>query len=167
MPFKIRRCLEDFHERQIVLVGHGISSDLAVLKSLDFFEHTNIMAKLDTYLLARNLQLGHLKLKDLLTQLHCPIHFRFHNAGNDANLALRAVLLLGWKMAMTTTSIQSQPNYDDIRIRANLLRFFSIKDIIGRNQTKAIQRKHARYRSLAEQEELREERRRKRQTCFN
>jgi hypothetical protein len=74
-----------------------MSSDVDALKALGFdFQENLVITKLDTYLLARNLQMGHLTLKNLLMDLDCPCNFKFHNVDN-ANFTLRALLLLSIK----------------------------------------------------------------------
>ena len=52
---KINDCLRTYQNRSIILVGHGISNDLTTLKALGFdFQENLVIAKLDTYLLARD-----------------------------------------------------------------------------------------------------------------
>ncbi|KUJ17232.1 uncharacterized protein LY89DRAFT_748562 [Mollisia scopiformis] len=98
MLSKINTCLRIYQNRSIILVGHGVSNDLAALKSLGFdFQKNRVIAKLDTYLLAQDLQMGDFTLKNRLMELKCPCNFKFHNASNDTNFALRALLLLGIK----------------------------------------------------------------------
>jgi hypothetical protein len=71
--------------------------DLLNSRAWENYQDNLVIAKFDTYLLARDLQMGHLTLKNLLMGLNCPCNLRFHNAGNDANFTLRALLLLGIK----------------------------------------------------------------------
>jgi hypothetical protein len=78
--------------RNIVLVGYGLRSDLLVLRKRGImFE--SIVAKLDTTYIAREVLGMNFKLQGLLKTLGCP-NENIHNAGNDANFALRAFLLL-------------------------------------------------------------------------
>lgn len=98
MLIKINNCLRIYQNRSIILVGHGISGDLAAIKALGFdFQENQVIAKLDTYLLARYLQMGDFTFENLLMELKCPSNFKLHNGGNDANVALRALLSLGVK----------------------------------------------------------------------
>ena len=83
-------------DRNIVLVGHGMTEDGKVPSSLGSKLRNSAITSLDTYVIARNLGLKNLTLLELLQQLGCP-RGKFHNAGNDANLSLRAVLLLAIK----------------------------------------------------------------------
>ena len=84
--------------RNIILVGHGFSSDLHVLRSIGFDLETSVVGILDTEAMARTIfgpsdTRGGLRLKNILAKLNCPVE-RCHVAGNDANFTLRALLLL-------------------------------------------------------------------------
>jgi hypothetical protein len=80
-----------------VLVGHGFFPDLYVLQSLGF-DFETVVGILDTELLARAVfgpsdVRGALRLGDILANLKCRVE-GCQVAGNDANFALRVLLLL-------------------------------------------------------------------------
>jgi hypothetical protein len=83
--------------RNIVLVGHGLRSDLLILRKrgILFEEISTIVAKFDTTYMAKEVLGMNFRLQGLLQTLHCPDK-NLHNAGNDANFALRALLLLAY-----------------------------------------------------------------------
>lgn len=83
--------------RNIVLVGHELRSDLLILRkhSIMFEEFKTIVAKLDTTYLAQGVLGANFRLESLLQYLQCPYQ-NLHNAGNDANFTLRALLLLAY-----------------------------------------------------------------------
>ncbi|CAG8984201.1 hypothetical protein HYALB_00004184 [Hymenoscyphus albidus] len=92
MGNKIKQFLP--RDRKIVLVGHGISGDIAALRKLRInLGPTAIMGTLDTCTIFRELTGRITKLKDILVDVGC-IFSRLHNASNDANFTLRALLLL-------------------------------------------------------------------------
>jgi hypothetical protein len=156
MLSKINSCLRVYQNKSIILVGHGFSNDLAALKALGFdFQKNQVIAKLDTYLLARDLQMGHLSLKNLIIELNCPCNVKFHNAGNDANFTLRALLLLGIKAIRAVESNETSE-------RVEILWWIAMGEVLSRKKKKSIQRKAAKTRTLEKQEEIREERRQKR-----
>ena len=157
MLLKINNCLRIYQNRSIILVGHGVSSDLAALKALGFdFQENLVIAKLDTYLLARDLQMGHLTLKNLLMELNCPCNLKFHNAGNDANFTLRALLLLGIKAIGTAESSETSE-------RVKILWWIAMEGVLSQKKKKCIRRKAAKTRTLEEQEEIRVKRRQHRE----
>lgn len=157
MLSKINDCLRIYQNRSIVLVGHGVSSDLAALKALGFNFQQNLgIAKLDTYLLARDLQMGHLNLKNLLIELNCPCNIKFHNAGNDANFTLRALLLLGIKAIGAAESNETSE-------RVEILWWTAMEEVLSRKRKKCMRRKAAKTRTLEEQERIRAERRQHRE----
>jgi hypothetical protein len=122
-----------------------------VLKALGF-DFQNVIAKFDTYLLARDLQMGHLTLKNLLMELNCPCNLKFHNAGNDANFTLRALLLLGVKAIKAADSNETSE-------RVEILWWIAMEEVLSRKKKKYIRRKAAKTRTLKEQEEIRAKRR--------
>lgn len=81
--------------RKIVLIGHGLRGDLLNLRrrGIMFEEVRTIVAKFDTTYIARDVLGLNFRLGSLLKMLNCP-NENLHNAGNDANFALRAPLLL-------------------------------------------------------------------------
>jgi hypothetical protein len=83
--------------RSIVLVGHGLRSDLLILRKrgIIFEQISTIVAKLDTTYLAKEVLGMNFRLQGLLQTLNCP-NKNLHNAGNDANFGLRALLLLAY-----------------------------------------------------------------------
>lgn len=86
--------------RDIVLVGHGMQTDLAVLGELglDVQDELQIVAVVDTRRVAEELMGLDFasqgpSLVNLLKHLGCPAG-RMHNAGNDAAFTMRAMLAL-------------------------------------------------------------------------
>jgi hypothetical protein len=81
----------------IVLVGHGLRSDLLILRKrgIMFEEISTIVAILDTTYIGKEVLGMSFQLQGLLQTLQCPTK-NLHNAGNDANFALRALLLLAY-----------------------------------------------------------------------
>ncbi|CZR56760.1 uncharacterized protein PAC_06649 [Phialocephala subalpina] len=94
-------------DRNIVLVGHGFGMDLQALHSLDFDLETSILGLFDTFDIARKLQMPRHSLGCLLEDLGCcnVNRNRLHNAGNDANYTLQALLLLALRMYPTLGDI--------------------------------------------------------------
>ncbi|KAH8166349.1 hypothetical protein CIB48_g1928 [Xylaria polymorpha] len=88
----IKSCIP--HNRNIVLVGYGLSSDLQAMRSLGFQFLEGEFTAIDIFRLANEV-FGKWSgsLGDLLSRLECP-HFGLHCAGNDANFTLQALLLL-------------------------------------------------------------------------
>ncbi|KAH6715088.1 hypothetical protein BKA61DRAFT_721797 [Leptodontidium sp. MPI-SDFR-AT-0119] len=164
MLSRINGCLRVYQDRNIVLVGHGVPGDMAVLKDLGFdFQENRVVARLDTYLLARDLQMGHLSLENLLIKLNCPCNLKFHNAGNDANCALRALLLLGVKAiealeGIEATSLGAKASSRGTSNRADLLWWVAMEELLSRKMKWCIQRKAARIRTPEEQVEPRAKR---------
>lgn len=157
MLSKINDCLRIYQNRSIVLVGHGVSNDLAALNALGFdFQENLVIAKLDTYLLARDLQMGHLTLKNLLIELNCPCNLKLHNAGNDANFTLRALLLLGIRVIEAAESNETSE-------RVQILWWIAMKGVLSRKKKKFMRQKAARTRTFEEQEEIRAKRRERRE----
>ncbi|KAE9372154.1 hypothetical protein N431DRAFT_237456 [Stipitochalara longipes BDJ] len=96
----IRDGIEDFPKpryRNVVLVGHGLRSDLLILRKhgIMFEEISTIVAKLDTTYMAMEVLGMNFRLQSLLDILRCP-NQNLYNAGNDANFTLRALLLLAY-----------------------------------------------------------------------
>jgi hypothetical protein len=83
--------------RNIILVGHGLRSDLAVLRKRGIWveDIPTIIAKFDTSYIAIEVLGIKSGLFFLLKLLDCP-HDNMHTAGNDANYALRALLVLAY-----------------------------------------------------------------------
>ncbi|CAG8950034.1 hypothetical protein HYFRA_00004368 [Hymenoscyphus fraxineus] len=83
--------------RDIVLVGHGLRSDLYLLRQrgIMYANINTIVAKLDTTYIAREVLGVGGRLPSLLKILQCPYE-NCHTAGNDANFALRALLILSY-----------------------------------------------------------------------
>lgn len=89
--------------RQIVLVGHSLQTDLAILQARGV--DISNMAILDTHLLSHQIlsnldKPANFTLSGILTYLKCPhaVH-ELHNAGNDATFTLHALLRLALKHA--------------------------------------------------------------------
>jgi hypothetical protein len=103
MAAKIKESLRQEDEedpkqlRQIVLVGRGIQQDLLVLTALGIGIELDFVAPrvhyLDTTCIAQKVLRGGSALWQLLERLNCPNRY-LHNASNDANFTLRALLLL-------------------------------------------------------------------------
>jgi hypothetical protein len=160
MLSRINKCLRVYQNGSIVLVGHGMSSDLSALRALGL-DFTQVVVKLDTYSLARKMQMGDFPLKNLLIELKVPCNLKFHNAGTDANVALRALLLLGINAIGATEGIE-------ISERVQTLWWIAMGDVISRRLRKNMhmRRKLAKTWSLEGQEDyedIREQRRRKRE----
>jgi hypothetical protein len=80
--------------RNVVFVGHGVTNDLLALQALKFRFPNDLVAVMDTLQVAREMRKDWVgSLGELLRVLGCP-HTRLHCAGNDANFALKALLLL-------------------------------------------------------------------------
>ncbi|KAL2069378.1 hypothetical protein VTL71DRAFT_14055 [Oculimacula yallundae] len=81
--------------RDIVLLAHGISADLATCRKRGYSleDLTSVVGLLDTAYLARDVLGTTMPLCSLLNILELPSK-ELHNAGNDANYALRALLVL-------------------------------------------------------------------------
>lgn len=160
MLSKINDCLRPYQNRSIVLVGHGFPNALAMLEALgfDFQKKNRVVAKLDTHLLVRDLQMGQLSLKNLLMELNCPCNLGFHNAGNDANFTLQAFLLPG---AKAIKAVESNETLE----RVEIFWWIAVGDVSSRKKKKWIRRKGAKTRTLEEQEDIREKRRQRREFC--
>ncbi|KAH8816741.1 hypothetical protein F5884DRAFT_829903 [Xylogone sp. PMI_703] len=121
-PDQMLGCIDTLvhRNRNIVLVGHGCGGDLAALNSLGFDLRKSIIGILDTGNIASELGMGFPKLERLMNDLRCPIPSgMFHNAGNDANFTLRALLLLGIR------GYEQQNSHDtnkDVMARVHALR---------------------------------------------
>ena len=122
------------------MLGMGFQVTFSALKALGFdFQENLVVAKLDTYLLARDLQMGHLALKNLLMELNCPCNFKFRNAGNDANFTLRALLLLGIRAIGAAESNATSE-------RVEILWWIAMEELLSRKKKKCMRRKAAKAR---------------------
>lgn len=167
-------------DRNIVLVGHGFRGDLAALKALGFdFQRSSIIAVFDTYRLAQEMG-KQLSLGKLLTEMDCP-YSRLHNAGNDANFTLRALILLAIKFpGAATEGIETEEaedtESDELGGKNNELveRVELLRSVAGNQLSSTVKRPKTRKKklrkkdiaktwTLEQQEEIREERRRKRE----
>ncbi|PVH71926.1 hypothetical protein DL98DRAFT_520745 [Cadophora sp. DSE1049] len=83
--------------RDVLLLGHGLSTDLAVCtrRGLVLEDIATVVGLLGTTYLAREVLGMTFKLVYLLRVLGLPFQ-EVHNAGNDANYALRALLVLSY-----------------------------------------------------------------------
>ncbi|KAH8820755.1 hypothetical protein F5884DRAFT_850001 [Xylogone sp. PMI_703] len=116
--------------RNIVLVGHGVSEDLAVLTSLGFNLKTSIISILDTANVAFELGISRSTLGRLLDELECPKSTaRLHNAGNDANFTLRALILLAIKGY--NTQEPGTPVEEDQLLRIEALQYVATTPLPG------------------------------------
>lgn len=173
----------DRRDRNIILVGHGFSSDLAALRALGFNFEASVIGILDTSNIANELQMQNFSLVRLLDKLKCP-HARLYNAGNDAHFTLRALILLAIK-GHEKQDLVNRPQVEEERAvveRVEALRALALTSLpipgprIG--EKKQIHKIHiagpktrkkrvakgdsTTTRSLEKQEEIREERRQKR-----
>jgi hypothetical protein len=90
--------------RVIILVGHGIKSDLRILAKLgiDIYQIAPILAIVDTDVMSRDIlgssypaPLMNFNLGDLLRELNCPYRdSELGNAGNYATYTLHAMIML-------------------------------------------------------------------------
>jgi hypothetical protein len=88
--------------RDIAIIGHSPVSDLRILYRIgvDITKMTNVVAILDTHLMAQNLvgrpnvpPMQRLSLAGLLEAFHLPFdRYELHNAGNDATYTLHLAL---------------------------------------------------------------------------
>lgn len=93
--FYIQDTIKGDGYRNIILVGHGLGSDLRILQKRGILiqEIPTIIAVFDTSYVAIEVLGIKSSLDNLLNILGCP-HENMHTAGNDANYTLRALLLL-------------------------------------------------------------------------
>ncbi|KAI1325297.1 hypothetical protein F5Y16DRAFT_423211 [Xylariaceae sp. FL0255] len=89
-------------DRKIIYVGHGIGNDIKSLEAIGFDFSKYSMTAVDTYDLAKRVLHKRLTLGNLLSELQCQ-HSGLHCAGNDANFALRAMLLLSSRLESNST----------------------------------------------------------------
>ncbi len=102
MPEHIGSLIPKF--RRVVLVGHDIRNDLHALYLINFKFPISIVGILDTFRIARELNVTASSLNDLLQVFQCPYNDR-HCGGNDAHFTLRVLLLLAIK-SCTNDGIQ-------------------------------------------------------------
>ena len=168
-PSKMLECINKLvrRDRNIVLVGHGFGGDLAALSSLGFDFQTSVIAILDTANITSELEMDRCTLGRLLRELECPkSSARLHNAGNDANFTLRALILLaikGYEQQRLDTLMVDEER----AARMEALRSIAMTPLPGVRQPKKRRprKKHlAKTWSLEKQGEIREERRQKRTT---
>lgn len=106
---------------QIILVGHSIQADLAILQARGV--DISNMAILDTHLLSHQILGNHDKpanftLSGILTHLKCPhAGHELHNAGNDATFTLHALLRLALKHADSQQGGSAQEATNQERLR--------------------------------------------------
>lgn len=94
MREKVESCIPQ--NREIILVGHNLHSDLKALESLELnFKTYAPWNAIDTSIIGRQMFTPKSKnsLRGILRRLKCP-YVALHCAGNDANFTLRAMLLL-------------------------------------------------------------------------
>jgi len=79
-------------------VGHGIHSDLEILRELEinFHQIHTIVGIVDTQQIGKVVLGKEMSLENLVTSLGCPYEYP-KNAGNNAYLALRALFLLTYQ----------------------------------------------------------------------
>lgn len=104
MREKIQACIPQ--DRKIILVGHGLDSDLIALEALNIdFEADSLLSIMDTFWIARQVFPSEqpYKLRRLLQRLRIDYPGgALHCAGNDANFSLRALLLLAARACQRT-----------------------------------------------------------------
>lgn len=167
-PKEMLSCIDKLicRNRKIVLVGHGVQAEMAVLTALGFDFQPSIIAILDTSYISFELEISPCSLGRLLNVLECPIsNSRLHNAGNDANFTLRALILLAikaYKMQELNTLLTREDNW----ARIEALQDIATRPVLGVKQKTRKPRKKALAKiwSLEKQEEMREERRQRRAT---
>lgn len=98
--------------RKVVLVMHGITSDLSFLRNLGFDLQSRYVIDTSNVLASGIRRKKNLSLKILLTALKIPLS-SLHIAGNDAHLALRALLMIAVRDAQTQGSIDQNFRVDD------------------------------------------------------
>lgn len=93
MLTNIKHCIPQ--NRNILLIDHDIRHEINALSKLKAdFRELCITGLLDMFqITSQVLPYFALTLGELLTEVECP-HSWLHNAGNDANFTLRALLLL-------------------------------------------------------------------------
>ncbi|KAI1325298.1 hypothetical protein F5Y16DRAFT_423212 [Xylariaceae sp. FL0255] len=84
-------------DREVIYVGHGIGGDLSALDAMGVTFNDYNITTIDTEKLGASIYNKRHKLGALLDELMCP-YSNLHCAGNDANFALRAMLLLALKI---------------------------------------------------------------------
>ncbi len=94
-------------------------------------------------------------MKNLILELNFPYNLKFHNAGNDANFSLRALLLLGIKAIGAAESNET----------SEILWRIVIEEVLSRKKKRCMRRKAAKTQRLEEQEEIRAKRRQQRELC--
>lgn len=106
-PSEIVACIQSCipAHRNVVIVGHGVCSDIQVLQALNFHFAVPPVV-LDTYQIAKTLTAEGMSLSRLLEALDLPFH-QLHCAGNDAHFTLRALLLL----AVAGCTVQAQTRH--------------------------------------------------------
>lgn len=95
-PAEVIKSMEDIipNDVPVVLIGHGLEVDMRILKQEGFGFSSRQITIVDTHQVAKEMFKGcSYTLSHLLTRLGRP-HHGLHSAGNDANFALRAALLL-------------------------------------------------------------------------
>ena len=95
--------------RNIVLVGHGVASDLRILQLLQFDRHTSIVGILDTgKIVPAVLAVPNIlhPLSSILSELQYPFQ-NLHVAGNDVYFTLQVFLLLA-KRSYTDEVVDSR-----------------------------------------------------------
>ena len=115
--------------RNIVIVGHGFGPDLTVLRELGVDLQHSIMGIIDTARLAEGAATGEptrgdFRLKNVLARFGCILE-GFHTSGNDANYALRALLLLA-----AESFLSEGRDITDVQVsRVNSLRDFALAPV--------------------------------------
>jgi hypothetical protein len=167
-PSQMPKCIDKLvrRDRNIVLVGHGFGGDLAALSSLGFDFQTSVIGILDTANISSELGMERSTLGRLLGDLECPkSSARLHNAGNDANFTLRALILLAIKGYRQQLKLDAFMVKEEVVARMEALQALAMTPLPGVRQPKKkrLRKKHiAKSWSLEKQEEIREGRRQKR-----
>lgn len=145
MREKIQSCIPQ--DRKIILVGHGLDSDLIALDTLNInFEADSLLSIMDTFWIARQVFASEqpYKLRRLLQRLRIDYpDGALHCAGNDANFSLRALLLLAAR-ACQSTDLELTKESKRARRRERILRKKEMDEMKRERQERREHRQAAR-----------------------
>lgn len=152
---RINNCLRVYQNRSIIRAS---KRSCCIKRSWIWFPRKSGYCNFRYISTCTRLQMGEFRLKKLLAELECPCHhFNFHNAGNDANVALRALIFLG---IQAIEAVESKEMLE----RVNMLWWIVMKELISPRRKQWFYRKvRNERRTLDGQEEIREKRRQHRE----
>lgn len=157
--------------RNVVFVGHGIRNDILALQALEFQFPTLLSGIIDTYRVANEVfEIWFGSLGELLLKLECPFN-RLHCAGNDANFTFKALLLL----AVRAHSVCHQDKDEGSKVfeifqqvSTTPIPAWVDPEVLAMPKRERRRERSRRYQSrmwsMEVQDQIREERRRKRET---